>query len=176
MTTFLIIGAAGVVLVLFTLIVGDVLDGALGLDALDNDLFSISSLAAFIGAFGFGGALALSFIPSVALAVVVGLVIGATAAWGAVRLTRALRSGDDGTSFRQEAMLGHAAHVITPIPVDGYGEIRITVAGHVRKMAARSAIAVDAGTEVWVSAILSPTAVEVTATHALSPDSEPPTP
>ena len=56
MTTFFIIGGVGVALVLVTLVVGDLLDGVLHLDALDSDLFSISSLAAFIGAFGFGGA------------------------------------------------------------------------------------------------------------------------
>ncbi|HSN42888.1 MAG TPA: hypothetical protein VLR88_02385, partial [Propionibacteriaceae bacterium] len=67
MTTFLIIGGVGIVLVALTLILGDVADGVLGLDALDNDLFSISSLAAFIGAFGFGGALSLALIPNTLL-------------------------------------------------------------------------------------------------------------
>ena len=56
MTAFLIIGAVGVVLVVVALLIGDVLDGAFHLDALDSDLFSLSSLAAFVGAFGFGGA------------------------------------------------------------------------------------------------------------------------
>ena len=55
MTPFLIIGAIGVALALVALVVGDVLDGVLNLDALDSDLFSISSISAFVGAFGFGG-------------------------------------------------------------------------------------------------------------------------
>ena len=109
MTTFLIIGAVGIALVLVTLILGDVLDGALGLDALDSDLFSISSIAAFVGAFGFGGALSLALVPNTLLAVVVGAGIGSTAAWGAVWLTRALRSGEDTATFRSEANISGVA-------------------------------------------------------------------
>ena len=77
MTLFLIIGAVGLALVVVALLIGDVLDGALHLDVLDSDLFSISSRAAFVGAFGFGGALGLAVIDHVAFAVVVGLVVGA---------------------------------------------------------------------------------------------------
>ena len=162
MTTFLTIGAIGVALVLVTLVVGDLLDGVLHLDALDSDLFSISSLSAFIGAFGFGGAIGLGLLDNMALAVVIGLIIGALAAWGAVSLTRRLKS--DGASFRSDSMIGHSGRVITAIPDGGYGEITISVAGHVRKITAKAERPVEAGTEVWVSAILSPTAVEVTPT------------
>ncbi len=54
------------------LVIGDVLDGVLHLDALDSDLFSVSSIAAFIGAFGFGGALGLALVDNLAVAVVSG--------------------------------------------------------------------------------------------------------
>ena len=164
MTAFLIIGAVGVVLVVVALLIGDVLDGAFHLDALDSDLFSLSSLAAFVGAFGFGGALGLAVIDHVAFAVVVGLVVGALAAWLAIKLTRVLKADDSAVSFRSDSMIGHAGRVITAIPADGYGEITLSVAGHVRKFSAKSALPVEAGTEVWVSGILSPTAVEVTRT------------
>jgi membrane-bound ClpP family serine protease len=163
-TAFLIIGAVGVVLVVVALLIGDVLDGAFHLDALDSDLFSLSSLAAFVGAFGFGGALGLAVIDHVAFAVVVGLVVGALAAWLAIKLTRVLKADDSAVSFRSDSMIGHAGRVITAIPADGYGEITLSVAGHVRKFSAKSALPVEAGTEVWVSGILSPTAVEVTQT------------
>ena len=164
MTLFLIIGAVGLALVVVALLIGDVLDGALHLDVLDSDLFSISSLAAFVGAFGFGGALGLAVIDHVAFAVVVGLVVGALAAWLAIKLTRVLKADDSAVSFRSDSMIGHAGRVITAIPADGYGEITLSVAGHVRKFSAKSALPVEAGTEVWVSGILSPTAVEVTQT------------
>ena len=44
MTTFLVLGGAGIVLVVLSLLLGDVLDGVLHLDALDNDLFSVSTV------------------------------------------------------------------------------------------------------------------------------------
>jgi len=49
-TWFLIIGGAGLLLVLISLVVGDVVDGLLDLDFLDGDLFSLTSIAAFLGA------------------------------------------------------------------------------------------------------------------------------
>ena len=166
MTLFLIIGGVGVLLVLLALIIGDLLDGLFHLDALGGDLFSFSSIAAFIGAFGFGGAIGLALIDNTAFAVGVGAVVGGLAAWGAVALTRSLKRGESAASFRSDSMIGHAGRVITAIPQDGYGEISISAGGHVRKITARSALAVESGEEVWVSAILSPTAVEVTPTSA----------
>ena len=160
MTLFLIIGAIGIALALVALVVGDVLDGVLHLDALDSDLFSISSISAFVGAFGFGGALGLSLVDNVAVAVASGLVIGALAAWGALWLTRKLKH-DQRHTFRSDSLVGHPARVITAIPVAGFGEVRLTASGHVRKFSARSDRPIEAGTEVWVSAVVSPTAVEV---------------
>ncbi|MBB1509638.1 hypothetical protein [Tessaracoccus sp. MC1756] len=166
MTAFLIIGGVGIALVLLSLLVGDVIDGLFDLDVLGGDLFSVSSISAFIGAFGFGGALGLALVDNMVFAVVTGLVIGALAAWGAMRLTRALKSGEDAASFRSDSMVGYSGRVITAIPQGGYGEIHISVGGQVRKIAAKSELPVAAGDEVWVSAILSPTAVEVTPTSA----------
>ncbi|MDO5535607.1 MAG: hypothetical protein Q4F65_13280 [Propionibacteriaceae bacterium] len=164
MTVFLMIGAIGVALALIALLVGDVLDGfldgILNLDALDNDLFSISSVSAFVGAFGFGGALGLSLVDNMAVAVASGLVIGALAAWGAVALTRRLKH-DQRHTFRSDSLVGHPARVITAIPEVGYGEIRLIASGHVRKFSARAERPIEAGTDVWVSAVVSPTAVEV---------------
>lgn len=162
MTWFLIIGGAGLLLVLISLVVGDVVDGLLDLDFLDGDLFSLTSIAAFIGAFGFGGALGLSVLDLMPVAIACGLVIGFLAAWGAVKLTRALKSGEDSATFRSDSLIGQPARVITAIPQSGFGEITLTASGHVRKFTARADGEVAAGDEVWVSAIVSPTAVEVT--------------
>lgn len=161
MATFLILGGAGIVLVVVSLLLGEVIDGALHLDVLDNDLFSVSSIAAFVGSFGFGGAIGLSLTGSMLIAVAVGVVVGALAGFGAIRLTRALRR-DDSASFSVNTLIGHPAVVITAIPSDGYGEVRLNAGGHVRKYSARCAQAVPAGGEVWVSAVVSPTAVSVT--------------
>lgn len=164
MTTFLIIGAVGVALVVLALIIGDLLDGLFHLDVLGGDLFSFSSISAFIGSFGFGGALGLALTGSPLAAVLIGVIIGSLATWGAVALTKALKSGENDAGFRSESMIGHPGVVITAIPEAGYGEIRLSVGGHVRKLSAKSAQPVASGQEVWVSSILSPTAVEVTPT------------
>lgn len=167
MTTFLIIGSIGLVLIILALLVGDILDGLLNLDAIDSDLFSLSSFAAFLGAFGFGGALGMAVTENVTWAAVIGFVIGSLAAFGAIRLTKALKSSEHAVSFRSESMVGHSGRVITAIPVDGYGEINISVGGQTRKIAARSPEPIPAGSEVWVVSILSPTAVEVVSLNAL---------
>ena len=164
MTAFLIIGGVGVVLVLLALLVGDVLDGMLDLDVMGGDLFSLTSISAFVGAFGFGGALGLALLDNTVVAVLIGLVIGALATWGAIALTRTLKRGENAASFRSDSMIGYPALVITAIPEGGFGEIRISVGGHVRKLGARASQQIEAGQEVWVSAIVSPTAVEVTPT------------
>ena len=164
MTAFLLIGGAGVVLVLLALVIGDLLDGLFHLDALGGDLFSFTSIAAFVGAFGFGGALGLGLVGNTVVAVITGVIVGALAAWGAIAATKALKSGENAASFRSDSMIGHAGRVITAIPADGYGEIRISVGGHVRKLSAKASVPIEAGQEVWVSSLLSPTAVEVTPT------------
>lgn len=161
MFTFLILGGAGIVLVVLSLLLGEVIDGALHLDALDNDLFSVSSIAAFVGSFGFGGAIGLSLTDSTLIAVVVGVIVGTLATFGAIRLTQALRR-DDSATFSVESLIGHPATVITDIPAEGYGEVRLSAGGHVRKYSARCTQAIPAGREVWVSAIASPTAISVT--------------
>ncbi len=62
--------------------------------------------------------------------------------------------------------------MITAIPEAGYGEVRLVAGGHVRKFSARADRPIETGTEVWVSAVVSPTAVEVRLAerpHELSP-------
>jgi len=90
-SVFLILGIAGVMVLLVSLILGDLLDSALHFDGLDSEVFSTSVIAAFVGAFGFGGVAVHEFTDSVWLASLVGLVAGSLAGWGAVALTRWLK-------------------------------------------------------------------------------------
>lgn len=159
MTVFLVVGVVGLVVVGASLLFGEVLDGLFDLDFLGGDLFSVASIAAFLGAFGFGGLISLGIVDILWLAVVVGLVAGVLAAWGATSLTRWLKRGESANTFRSDSLVGATARVITDIPAGGYGEVRI---GGSRKRSARAEQALPAGTEVWISAVLSPTAVEVT--------------
>lgn len=51
--------------------------------------------------------------------------------------------------------------MVTAIPVDGYGEVMLRVAGQPVKFAAKSAVPLARGAEVWVESTLSSTSVGV---------------
>ncbi len=167
MTLFLVVGVIGIVVVLLSILLGDIVDGLIDLDVLGGDLFSLASIAAFLGAFGFGGVISLSILNVTWIAVIVGVVAGILAAWGAAAFTGWLKRSEAHSTFKSRSMVGSTARVITDIPAGGFGEVRILGSGQSRKRAARSDIPITAGTEVWVSAIVSPTAVEVTPSRAL---------
>lgn len=166
MGLFLTIGVIGILVVLAALLLGDIIEGIIDVDAFGGDLFSLASLAAFVGAFGFGGYISLAILDVTWIAVAVGIVAGGAAAWGAASLTRWLKRSETNSTFRSDSMIGATCRVITDIPEGGYGEVLLIGHGG-RKRAARSSHAIPAGTEVWVSGIVSPTAVEVTASHEL---------
>lgn len=169
MAIFLTIGIVGLVIVATSLLFGEIIEGAFELDFLGGDLFSVPSLAAFLGAFGFGGVISLSIVDITGIAVVVGIIAGVLAAWGATALTRVLKRGENAATFRSDLLVGATGRVITDIPESGYGEVRIFGTGGSRKRSARADTAIPAGTEVWISSVLSPTAVEVTSIDELPP-------
>lgn len=161
MTTFLVIGALGVVLLVVALLVGDFLDGAL--ESLGGGgLFSTEALAGFLGALGFGGAIALDVTGSTALAWIVGLVLGvalgALAGWGAKKLHD--HAGDGGATSTHD-LVEQIGQVVSDIPADGYGVVSLSKAGHLVRLNARSSTPVPAGTTITVVSVLSPTAVQV---------------
>lgn len=158
MTAFLIIGGVGIVLLLISLIVGDVLDGAF---EFGGDLFSGAALAGFLGAFGFVGALTLGGTDSTPIAIGVGiasgLVIGALVGWVSLRLKR----GGDESNVRTTELTGRSGTVIIAIPEEGYGEVSVVASGHITKLNARASEPISAGTPVTVTAVLSATSVMV---------------
>jgi hypothetical protein len=163
-TVFLAIGAVGIVLLLMSLIVGEHLHGIF--DALGGgDWFTGSSMAAFLGALGFGGAIVQQLTDSTLLAVVGGVVLGvafgALVAWGMLTLRRA----DVGGVVTTHELLGATGAVLSDIPAQGFGEIRVTRQGHMMKLNAKSAIPLVTGTQVTVIDVLSATAVVVEATY-----------
>ena len=167
MSVFLILGVVGIAVLLVSLILGDLLDSALHFDGLDSEVFSTSVIAAFIGAFGFGGVAVQEFTDCLWLASLVGMVAGSLAGWGAVALTRWLKGAETGQALRSDHLIGAEACVITDIPEGGFGEIRVGT----HKRAARAELPIPAGTSVWVSGVLSPTAVEVRSTADELPQS-----
>lgn len=169
MTTFLIIGAVGLVILLVSVIFGEAIEGIFDLDFLGGDLFSTASIAAFLGAFGFSGVISLSLLEVTWVAILVGAIAGALALWGAASLTRWLKRGENLAVVRSDSLVGASARVITAIPEGSYGEVLIKLGGRTLKRSAKSDVAVPSGTEVWISGIVSPTAVQVTPSHELEP-------
>lgn len=159
MTAFLVVGALGVVLLLVALLLGDVLDGAL--EGLSAGFFSTEALAAFLGALGFGGAIALSATGSTSVAVVIGLVLGVLLGWLAARASRFLHGTGETDTVRTSDMVEKIGNVVSAIPEGGFGVVSISVGGHLTRLNARSSVAVPAGTQVSVTQVISPTAVQV---------------
>jgi membrane protein implicated in regulation of membrane protease activity len=158
-TVFLVVGAVGVLLLLVALVVGDVLDGAL--EGLSAGVFSTEALAGFLGALGFGGAIALATTGSTTLAVVVGLVLGVLLGWLAARASKFLHGDGEGDTVRTTDVLEKIGSVVSAIPEGGFGVVSLSVGGHITRLNARSSIAVPAGTQVSVTQVISPTAVQV---------------
>lgn len=159
MTTFVVIGAVGLLLLVTSLVLGDLIDGFV--DGFGPDWLSGTALAAFLAALGFGGALALQLGLGQAGAIGVGLGAGAGAGVLAGLLTRSLGREDDRVTPRSDALVGASATVVSDVPEDGYGTVSLVVAGHPTRLNARSSTAVRTGTQVRVSAVLSSTSVQV---------------
>lgn len=158
MIAFLLIGAVGIALLLFSLIVGDLLDGLLDFG---GDLFSGAALAGFLGAFGFAGALVFDQSDnmglSIGIGIVAGLIVGAGAGWASYQL----KQGGDEANVRTGDLTGSTGTVISAIPADGYGEVSIVASGHITKLNARSPEPLAAGTPITITAVLSATSVLV---------------
>ncbi|MFH8465228.1 hypothetical protein [Streptomyces sp. NPDC017991] len=166
MNLFLGLGIAGVVLLLLTLVFDGVMEGLFGgagfLDGLFDGLLSLPVIAGFVSMLGFGGALVLGTTGlGAGPATAVGIGAGAAAGGLTWRFSRALMRDEPSATPRGTDLVGSAGSVVTPIPVGGYGEVLVRLAGQPLKLAAKSPEAVARGTEVWVEESLSPTSVAV---------------
>lgn len=167
---FLIIGGIGMAVLVVSLLIGEVFDAE---GMFDSDIFSIASASAFTGALGFSGAAVQSATDSTLAAIVVGVVVGVVFAAFTVWLTRRVRGLTTSGTVSTPALVGQEARVLTPIPADGYGQVTLRVAGHRVTYSAKSLVALEAGQRVWVSNVLSATALEVSPTDALPPAADP---
>jgi membrane protein implicated in regulation of membrane protease activity len=169
--TFLLIGGLGVVLLAVSLLLGDLIPG-LDIPGLDADgAVSLPSIAGFVGAFGFGGAAVAALTgddaAAVAAALVAGLAVAVPAAWGTIALARAVgRMRTDATPTRAD-LVGRIGVVVTPIPEQGYGEVRISIGGQPVKLNAKSDQPVTLGAHVFVVEAPTDTSVVVEQTPAL---------
>jgi membrane protein implicated in regulation of membrane protease activity len=167
---FLVIGVLGLVVLLLSLFVGEF--GEFGLGDVDADgPFSVPALAALLGGIGFGGAAAVSLLPeslpdtvTALLALAVGLGVAVPLAWGAIRLSRALKDMPTQPTLTRQHLVGAQGVVVSAVPSPGYGEVRLALAGQQLKFSARSDVPLPTGTPVYVVEALSDTAVEVVST------------
>jgi membrane protein implicated in regulation of membrane protease activity len=157
--TMLVIGGVGILLLLVSLVLGDVVDGFL--DGIGPDLLSGLAVAGFLAAFGFVGALTLSAGASGAVAIIAGLVAGVAAAAAAGYASQRLMRGGDESTVRSAGLVGLTGTVVEPVPDDGYGMVSVVAAGHITRLNARSDEPLGSGTAVVVTAVLSPTSVRV---------------
>ena len=167
-TAFLAVGGIGVVLLLVSLLVGEI--GHLAFDA-DGGPFSLEAVAALLGGVGFGGAAAVAVLPgsrsgtaTVLLALLVGLAVAVPLAWVAVRLSRAARDMPTTETLTRHHLAGAQGVVVSAVPAGGFGEVRLALAGQSLKYAARSDVPLPSGTPVYVVEALSETAVSVVST------------
>jgi len=127
---------------------------------------SVPGIAGFLGAFGFGGAIVESLLPDrggtgLLIAVVVGLLAAVPTGWLAGRLVNAAMNMSTDATLTSNDLLGTVGVVITPVPVGGYGEVRLAVAGQQIKFNARSDQPLALGTRVFVIEVPTPTSVLV---------------
>jgi membrane protein implicated in regulation of membrane protease activity len=165
---FLLVGALGIVVLLLSLFAGEF--GDVGHPDADGP-FSVPAIAALLGGIGFGGAAASAVLPealpdavTVLLSVAVGLAVAVPLAWGAVRLSRALKDMPTQDTLTRHHLIGAQGVVVSAVPSPGYGEVRLALAGQQLKYAARSDAPLPTGTPVYVVEALSDTAVQVVST------------
>lgn len=164
MTAFIVIGALGLVLVVGSLLLDDLVEGLF--ESLDFDAGGILSgpvIGAFLTSFGFGGALTMGATGAgvglgIAGGLAAGLVIGAIT----TLLVRSVMRMPTDRTPRTTDLVGAEATVLTPIPAGGLGEVTTRYLGQLTKLSARSDRAIAAGTRVVVTAVTSSTSVVVT--------------
>jgi membrane protein implicated in regulation of membrane protease activity len=127
---------------------------------------SVPVIAGFLGAFGFGGAIVESLLPGrggagLLVAVVVGLLAAVPTGWMAGRLVNAAMNMSTDATLTSSDLVGTVGVVITPVPVGGYGEVRLAVAGQQIKFNARADQSLALGTRVFVIEVPTPTSVLV---------------
>jgi membrane protein implicated in regulation of membrane protease activity len=175
---FLLAGGVAVALLALSLLAGDLLPGHVHVPT-DLDVVSLPVIAGFLGAVGFGGAIAAELTPGsggadVLAALVAGLAAAVPTAWLVARLVRAARAMPTDATIRRADLVGALGVVVSAVPVDGYGQVRLQVGGAPMKVNAKSAGPLPAGTPVFVVDAPTETSVVVEASSSFLPSIPPP--
>lgn len=175
-TIFLVVGGLSLVLLLISVVVGDL--GHFGADA--DGPFSLPAIAAFLGGGGFAGAAASSLLddhladtPRLLASLAAGAVVALPLAFGAIRLMSALMRMNTDETLTGAGLLGSHGVVVTPIAgPTSFGEVRLTIGGLTLKYNARSQYPLPVGTPVYVIDVPTETSVEVVSTAFDPPSTE----
>jgi membrane protein implicated in regulation of membrane protease activity len=128
--------------------------------------YALPAFSGFLGAFGFGGAIAAELSPlrgtaAALFAAGVGVLAGVPAAWLAGRFVAAVTDmPTDGTPHSAD-LVGATGVVISEVPEDGLGQVRVSFAGQPMKFNARSASPLALGVKILVIGVPTPTSVIV---------------
>ena len=184
--TFLAIGGLAVLLMILSLVGGHLHVGHLDLGHLHLHLghlhvghvdavhgggeLTLPSIAGFIGAFGFAGAIVSTLVHghgtvTVLAAAAGGLLAAVPAGWLGGRLTRAAMDMPTDATPTSADLIGCSGIVTSDVPAGGYGEVRLSVAGSAMKLYARADEPLVRGTEVFVIEVPTPTSVLVVPLH-----------
>ncbi|HVM27726.1 MAG TPA: NfeD family protein, partial [Mycobacteriales bacterium] len=164
-----VLGGVGLLLLLGGLVFGDAVDGALGsvFDAFDAGPGVTAALGAALTAVGFGGALLASpfgLLVGTTLGVGIGLAVGVAT----LLLVRVALGGPPDRVASSAEMIGLFGTVVSAVPAGGYGQVALVRGGSRIQVSARADEPLDAGTPVYVTEVLSATAVVVSRTGLLA--------
>ncbi|WP_051640200.1 hypothetical protein [Cellulomonas sp. URHE0023] len=164
MLIFWVIAAVALLLLVLTVVSGDLLDGVV--DAVDftGGYLSSAVVLAFVATFGIVGGIVTTVTDVGALAAAgLGLVAGLVVAVVAGYATRALTHGPTAHQITSSDYVGLAATVTTSIPAGGLGQVALTVAGQSAALAARADVPVPTGSVVTIVSNVGPGVVKVAA-------------
>jgi membrane-bound ClpP family serine protease len=173
-TAFIVIGVVGLALLLLSLVLGEVFEGLLGGFDVEfgGGILSGPVIGAFLAAFGFGAALIMFGTGVGATAGAFGGLASGVAVGGlAALMMRSLVNMPTDETATTRGLEGTPAIVITTIPEEGYGEVTVRHHGEQRKYNARATERITAGNQVWVTAVLSTSALLVSPTPPPPADS-----
>jgi membrane protein implicated in regulation of membrane protease activity len=150
---FLLCALIGGFLLLITVVLDDILGGAL--DFLDLDLGGSSLMPlilAFVAMFGIGGLFGTQVLElSSGMASIVGVgfgTVGAALAWAMFRF---LRNSVSPPPFSQQDLVGTDAYVTVAIPKTAWGTISLEVEGQMHEFRATSSVDIPRGQVVRIS-------------------------
>lgn len=158
---FLIVGIVGASVLLISFLVDGFLE-SMDLDFLDTGIFSTTTIATFMGTFGFVGYLASKMgwanVPTFAVSIISGLVVAGLIV-ALIKLFK--RSEQESGTYGVDKLVGKQGRVLMSNPVNGYGTVAIEFNGSKEHYSMKCDTTLIPGDLIVVDEILSPTSVKV---------------